>query len=485
MSLESLPYDVFFRLLSAIDDKADLNRFCAALPLSAGAIIAADRTIVDRLYWEEIQEHFLRPAALLAHLLDPRREAASELLAKLYPQEKPRKAHDDDNDTDDDNGDSDDDDDAFDPISAFLPMPLPEAEAVSLPDDIDDYTAQQMLSLHRCAEHLAETYTTYTLRKHHPPPSTYRSPTSEERRRVIRAVYNSWVALSEHRCQIELELMPPRNVSHADSAPGARWNLNQMTWSWTFWEVKEAAAVSNILFREIPRRIVEEATGVEAWWKRKNWLLRGIGDATKLRVNNATHLLDMLYTPTTYDMHTHLRFLRCHGDSHAAAAFLADALATEGVMRMNKLAGGLDPYGITGMNLLDEVERKLAATTATSQLREVWGSVFRGASTDFFSAPPARRLVRGGNAVLGGAKLLEQADTGTVIGAGGVLGIVAGLMPGKVAENWTAADVVVLSDCLWDEWRLEGWGYGFPLFVGGEPHVKVRNSAQLLARLGA
>ncbi|KAF3903495.1 hypothetical protein ABW20_dc0109003 [Dactylellina cionopaga] len=254
INLESLPYDIFLHTLTFIDDKGDLDNVCLALPNSAAKIVAMNPRILDTMYWMEIQQHFLLPVALLnfrfhksldaAAVLKQLRLSSSDYLQEIKDRE---------------NGNGN----ILEIMRRFRARRFgncnekydPKENIDAILEAINQQMAKQMKNIHIQVEKLASIFIQYKLRAHHPLPEEYTPPTPDERRRIIQAVYRaSLIDTIREENTITYETFP-------ETTSMDRPIYSNLLKSWGFWDLKETAAVMDVLWTEIPKKIIEEASG--------------------------------------------------------------------------------------------------------------------------------------------------------------------------------------------------------------------------------
>ncbi|KAK6526850.1 hypothetical protein TWF281_010047 [Arthrobotrys megalospora] len=421
LTLQSLPHDIIWCILVSIDNKPDLANLCAALPDTAGTLTQKWTSLYDRLYWDEIEEHHFPHLSVLNLLFNGDNSAVKMLKPpfRFY-----------------DNGAA---------MRSRIRICLPDAQVYRpVRHSLSLETACRMKEIHVQIERMAEIFMRYQLEGHHPPPESYRQPTVGERRRVIKAVYNAWlIGLGV--------LLDPLNTdpSLVSSKLGPKVGPLYSSWygrlvsDWTLWEMKETRAVFNILWKEIPRKLSQRYFSKLVIEKGRD---------------NVPQFLDFLYSDHEWSPGKYLTlFDRRGGQDDVTDAEMLKYLgsygaATRGVSCSppsspppRLLLERLDLNQRLKRQFLGQFDQKLQSHERYP--KESRGNSRWGCRPDAFPEfrrligksppppPPADHLSR--------YRLIRQEYMTPL-------------------WNWTRMGNVMLDDCLWDDWRLEGWGYQFP-----------------------
>ncbi|KAK6533431.1 hypothetical protein TWF694_002371 [Orbilia ellipsospora] len=447
-NIESLPYDIFLHILSLIDDKADLDNLCLALPHSASRIVSKHPTLLDRLYRAEIRDHFLLPAALLNFRFNRSHEAAAVLekldplgLASPYHSQLVINGNGYNNGYDSDS-DSDTDEDDIGSLGGDIYDDEEEEDSerlvnIRVMQSISEQTATQMKYIHTRIERLAQIFMKYQLDKHQQTETATqkcRPPTADERRRVIKAVYNAWLVVITR-----LFAMLGASDDGNSGVPGVDRKLYiNLTTAWEFWETKEVGTILEVLWKEIPVQVIDLASegGFSAVGQR--WVIKE--ENRRYYISSPLDLIDFAFTGGNWNLDKHIQLLECHGDEKRAKEFLINLVTTdEDSKRIFTI--GTSSAVTARTNLISKCEERIRSVIRTAWNKE--NSVHQ--NQDRFCTPPARRLVDGRNGTLEVVKYEERGSSRET--------------------NWTTMAQVKVKDCVWDDWRLEGWGYHFPEFV--------------------
>lgn len=158
-------------------------------------------------------------------------------------------------------------------------------------------------------------------------------------------------------------------------------------------------------------------------------------------------LIDFMFTSPTWNLAKHVQLLNCRDDTAAANNFLTEFLVDdhERDLVFTKIPTNPLPIpmiqNIHRIHLFRKVDEKLLSEKISSWERET-----RKHNGDQYDSPPQRRLVSSRtNGRILDLRWWDKKDR---------------------AGNWVMEEGVVISDCLWDDFRLEEWGYIFPEWAG-------------------
>ncbi|KAF3928922.1 hypothetical protein AA313_de0204137 [Arthrobotrys entomopaga] len=455
-NIESLPYDIFLHILSLIDDKTDLDNLCLALPDSASNIVSKHPTLLDKLYRTEIRDHFLLPVALINFRFNRSHESAAVLekldplgLASPYHSQQAINGNGYNNDNSDSDSDTDEDDiDSLGGGYIYDDEDREEEEEEEEEDgdrqvnmmvmqSISEQTATQMKYIHIRIERLAQIFMKYQLDSHTEGTGRKsRPPTADERRRVIKAVYNAYLVVITRLFAMQGPL------ADGDSGlPGVDRKLYiNLTTSWEFWETKEVGTVMEVLWKEIPTKVIDLASENGFSIAGQKWVIKG--ENRRYYVNSQMDLIDFAFTGSNWNLDKHIQLLECHmyDDEKGAKEFLTTLVTTDEDSKQ-VFTPSISSVVATRTNLVLKCQERIRSVIQTAWNKE--NLVHQ--NQDRFCTPPARRLVSGRNGMLEVIKHEERSSLRET--------------------NWTTLERVMIRDCVWDDWRLEGWGYYFPEFV--------------------
>ncbi|KAK6348933.1 hypothetical protein TWF730_009694 [Orbilia blumenaviensis] len=427
---ESLPYDVFLHILCEIDEKADLDSLRLAFPDSVPSFLQAHPKILDRAYWNEIERDYLLPLALLNFRFHRSHEAARIL-------------------------------ECLNPPKLQLGMSVawvlngdedPSKKANSIRratiESLNADTVSQMRTIHEDIERLANIFTDHQLKPHYSSRS-YRPPTTSERLRVMKAIYNTWMVMLSKITRREFELghltdlyLPDiSGVEHRDVKIYS--DLNN---AWGFWDAREVEVVMELLWEEIPRRVAEEGFGEQPLKSkprriigRDTWFLQD--ETAEIYIREHIDLIDFIYTEKEFSPGKQAELLESLGNGKKARE------AIDTLVRSDKCAKSVFHQDGAQRGEISVIFRTGMLRNCREAVRNLLYMGLRrcalGKDMDTYRAPPLRRLVKG----IDGAVEVPQRYRGLI------------------EKNWTLSDNVMVADCMWDDGRLQELGYQTPRFI--------------------
>ncbi|KAK6526851.1 hypothetical protein TWF281_010048 [Arthrobotrys megalospora] len=404
--LECLPYDVFILILSAIDEKADLDNFCLAYPDSVGAFVAECPSIIDNLYQREIGDYFLIPAILLYYRFYCT-NATDRIINGLaftwleihdgkgrYP---------------------------FDP-NVYTETTREQSNKIKS-QSLDTALVSLVKDIHAQAEKTAQKFIKCQLGNHDyraasspsaKPSHDYRPPTADERRRVIKAVYLAW-----------LFMVSPLSFKGRPSSDAVGSAMSRLIRRSGFWDVCGAEVVMQVLWESIPVPATQEEKGEPL---EESASTRGfIEDAMGGWVRDPLYALsiklgDGLTTEESEELFNYIF------NTVFASCSQADRPGEEYFSSTDIFRHSVLKYAYEELNEM--------------KMQKMIGLTFDNDSQSLFYVPAVKRLV----------------------GKGGSGALIHDVIPGRPrhTRNWAEMDNVMINDCMWDDWRLEEFGYTVP-----------------------
>ncbi|EPS39214.1 hypothetical protein H072_6994 [Dactylellina haptotyla CBS 200.50] len=439
-NIGSLPYELLVQIISQIDDKGDLDSLCLALPESAGNIITKYPKVLEKVYQSEIrakclllnavitfQYHCSTDIAALLRAIDPRTQANTSSRRTqeqaLDEQRDSYFAHDEQSQY------SYQRDEASVRIENALSCTKPEI-------------ISQMINTHVQVEKLSRIFIRYQFDAHQQ--TAKQAPAScGERSRVITAIYRTLLI-------VFMRLMYRGNFLGSIVDSGTRedercvayvnWQyMGGLSNAWSIWEVKEISAVVDVLWKEIPSKVIISASDGKIY-RQGGWVIEK--GEEKLNVNYPVEAINILFTEREWNLNTQVQFLECLGDRQKAEEFVVDHI-TRDPQAATILSGQQGSIGYNAditfrSNLIGRCEERIRSITQIKALAHA------KSNTDHPLLSP-RRLVKGDTGVLYMQTSTHQGLQKTV--------------------DWTAFGPVELRDCVWDDFRLEQLGYHFPELV--------------------
>ncbi|KAK6348934.1 hypothetical protein TWF730_009695 [Orbilia blumenaviensis] len=424
LTLQSLPHDIIWCILANIDNKPDLTNLCTVLPNTAGSLTKKWTSLYDRLCWQEIDGFYFPYLAVLDLAFNGNDEAAMTLgYSVAHP--------------------------AF-PNNASLRIysfhkwdkEFCRSARVSLPGE----TVSRIKDIHLQIERMAEIFMEHRLESHHSPPEAYIQPTLEERGRIVKAVYIAWII----GLQISIESPNPDPSLRSRGFGGGAMILfkslcGRLTRQWPFWEVRGAKVAFSILWSEIPRELSERLFGE-------------LGELNTRGCDNVTRFLDFIFSSHEWNADKYLKLFDRRGNEE-----LHPETADTEILKYMRSFGAASmgimfdfPAGLASRLILERMDiaqrLKREYFFHVEQRIQLYESLASRPNDPHLSdiPPEAKRLIG------------DVPPPSNTLPRYWCRPVCAYIGNGRTLWNWTKMATVNIEDCLWDDWRLEGWGYRFP-----------------------
>ncbi|KAK6333414.1 hypothetical protein TWF718_011226 [Orbilia javanica] len=461
----NLHYDAIFEILLRIDNKPDLENLCLAYPY-LGGIVNERRYILNRLYWEEIRYDFFMPLVLVSSALT-RSEVYLEILLSLLPPENSGDGEEEEEEGEEEEEEEEESAEGEGDIPKFQEIDIESTDMKKtikkLIDSLSPDTALAMAKTHRDIEKLAYIFMNNQLEQHHPPPQACRSPTAGERTRVMMAIYRAYVmVLMRFVNQPGFPVSASLYNTYLEIAelmrPAAEQDVFHLLWrEWDYWDLKEVGIVLDKLWFDLPVAIFREAlgTGLDVDTQFVNVLqsrVRRREDSHHTEMEWIDDMISYMFSARTWNPEKHAEFLGYLGRRRRSSNWII-------VMIMD--GESLEPFilwedtpNCHQMNavLRTHIYYMTALRIRFLETEAIREDMYINPGVPLYCRPPARRLVKGA--------------TGRVI-----VPTTQDLAFSRVARTWLSPNqenvCTAIEDCLWDDWRLEEWGYHFPEFVEG------------------
>lgn len=441
-SLGSIPFDAIYEILLRIDNKPDLDNLCLAFPCIE-ELVAKHTHITNRLYWKEIKNDFLMPLALLNSTLN-KSEEAMQLLRSLAPSKE-----------------SDDQPESDKTDTGHVDSTVQKAQTAML-KSLTPRTILNMRTTHIQIEKLAYIFMKNQLESHHPPPKTYRSPTADERTRIIMAVYRSYIMvimrfvnhsdfpISNSTYTVNLEIVETM-------IPRVQQDVYHILWNqWKYWDIKELGVVLVKLWYELPMAVFKEAIGrdPDADADLLNILRQRVRCRERSRQIKAEWLEDLvsfIFSMRGWNPGKHAEFLENLGHRRRSADWLIDTARNRDCLYPFILWEETQNCQIVNVALRTHLYFITALKIRCLETGEISKETYTRPGQTWYCRPPSRRLIKGATGIVAVPRVEDSTLT-------------------RAPRTWISPNqesvCAMIEDCLWDDWRLEEWGYHFPEFVG-------------------
>ncbi|KAK6512142.1 hypothetical protein TWF481_001034 [Arthrobotrys musiformis] len=475
LSLETIPLDALYQILLRIDNKTDLENICVASP--AIECFAAENThIVDGIYWREIKNEFLMPLALLNSMFN-RSDETLGLLRSLWIPDQSEDGGQGEEDLEVETG-SHDPDPEEDGEGEEKDKKDPNSIAPRTLDSLSPETIAQMKSLHIQIEKLARIFMNRQLERHYPPPASYRSPTAEERARIIMAVYRAYIMVNMRFVILwDYPMSSAMFNTHLEITDMMTPQIEQDAFTilsnqWTYWELKEMGVVLERLWCQIPTEVLEEAIGRDADMdevlvkilcrrvRRRSSGIIPAGSSTKhpnpefaeryVWKEWIKDMISFIFSMRDWNPERHVEFLDNLGHRQKSIEWLSAITSNDDCLL--PLVTWEQTPNCHSMNVA--LRTKIYALTEIRILylvqEELRKDVYARPGYMWYCRPPPRRLIKGETGLVSVPRFEDTKFS-------------------REAQTWVSSGqenvCTMVEDCMWDDWRLEGWGYHFPEFV--------------------